>query len=316
MRRIPVTLFALVFVCCLSAPVAAASPPTIEYFAPSPLRNHEATARYSVDPEGLPTSYELQYGPASGDYLPHSYPWAGDLPAGSDPVMLKAELPAHFQGPLTPGHTYYWRVVAKNADGTTEGPEQQFTTTDEPAPEFATGAVTVLSPTSVTFEGTVDPQGNPLTGCRFRWVSDTTHTYAGFEKSYGGPPFRFGETVPCAESYAEIGSGTGPVTVHAEAAITTPGVYWVRLEGENAYEDAVAAGPGAEFDTPPLLVICGSGGCHSTSDPLTEALPKPTPSAAPLTQVLPHLVKNQRKKLKKHRRQLRRNAAIVAPRPR
>lgn len=317
MRRIQIALFALLLACCLPASVAAASPPSIEYFAPSPLRNHEATLRFAVNPNGHDTTYEVEYGREAGNYFEHNYPWTREVPAGTTPVKGKADIPAHFQGALGAGTEYHWRVKATNSAGTTVGPDQTFTTTDEPAPEFATGPVTVLTPTSVSFEGTVDPEGWPLTGCRFRWVTDTTHKYAGFEKWSATEMARFGQTVPCEESFGEIGAGTEPVAVHAQAAITTPGVYWVRLEGENAYEDAVAPGFGVEFNTlAPLLVICGSGGCHSTSDPLTETIPTATPAAAPLAGMPPHLTKKQRKKLKKQRRQLRRNAAIVAPRPR
>lgn len=320
MRRSGAVLFLLILACCLPASAAAASAPTIEYSAPSPLRNHEATLRFAVNPNGLDTSYEVEYGFEAGDYFEYNYPWDRELPAGTEPVAGKAEIPAHFEAKLQPATEYHWRVVATNSAGTTTGPDQVFTTPDEPPPVFTTGAVTVLAPTSVVFEGTVDPEGNPLTGCRFRWVSDTTHTYAGFEKSYGGPPNRFGETVPCAESAAEIGFGTDPVTVHAEATITTPGVYWVRLEGDNAYEDAVdTTNFGVEFDTrAPLVRICGSGqGCTSTSDPLTETVPTSSSPAAAIAAA-PQLKKKQRKKpaLKKKRRQLRHNAAIVAPRPR
>lgn len=294
--------------------VAAASPPTIEYFAPSPLRNHEATLRFAVNPNGHATTYEVEYGREAGNYFEHNYPWTREVPAGTTPVMGKADIPAHFQGMLGAGTEYHWRVIATNSAGTTVGPDQTFTTPDEPAPEFTTGAVTVLTPTLVRFEGTVDPGGWPLTGCRFRWVTESVYKHApGFEGYAANEMVSFGDAVPCEESPAEIGSGTEPVAVHADVTLLKPGRYWFRLEGENAYEDS--AGKGVELDTLPLLVVCGSGGCHSTSDPLTEAIPTPTPAAAPSVGALPHRMKKHGKKpLKKKRRQLRRNATIVAPR--
>lgn len=308
-------LLVLVWACCLPVSVAAASPPTIEYFAPSSIRNHEATLNFSIDPEGLATEFEIKYGTVPGVYNPYTY-WESELPAGNEPVTLKFKMPPYWAGKLGAGTEYHWYVTAKNAAGTTEGAVQHFTTTNGPKPVFVTGSASTPTSTSASFSGTVDPEGFPLTGCRFRYVTETVHKYAGFEKWAATEMARFGETVPCEESFAEIGSGTEPVTVHAQATIPTPGVYWVRLEGENAYEDAAASGPGIEFDTlaPPLLVICGSGGCHSTSDPLTEAFPTSTPSAAPLAGLPPQVMKKHGKKLKKHRRQLRRNAALVAPR--
>jgi hypothetical protein len=101
----------------------------------------------------------------------------------------------------------------------------------------------------LTFTGTVDPAGALLTGCRFRWVSPSTFHYAGFEKWAATEVVRFGETVPCKESPAEIGSGTEPVTVHGDAT-AEPGEWYFRLEGENAYEDATAFG-GTAFTVSP-----------------------------------------------------------------
>lgn len=243
MRRIATTLvLALLTLAVLPATALAAAAPTIEYSTPSPIRNHEATLRFSIDPEGLETSYETMYGTEAGNYHPFHEPIDGTLPAGDEPVLLEKKIPVFFEGALQPGTEYHWRVVASNSEGKTEGIDQVFTTTNGPKPIFSNGAATQTGLSSVSFSGIVDPEGASLTGCRFRYVDKTTFTMAGFEKWAATEEVRFGKTVPCEESLGEIGSGTEPVTVHGEATGLEPGEYVFRVEGENAYEDSVATG--------------------------------------------------------------------------
>lgn len=253
-KRAVAFLFVLVVSLCVPALAAAASAPSIEYGTPDPIRNHEAMLHFSIDPEGLETSYEVMYGEVGESYLPFHEPLDGVLPAGDEPVALEKLLPVFFEPPLQAGTEYHWRVVAKNAEGETVGGDQVFTTTNGPKPVFVTFSATQTGAESVTFTGTVDPEGAPLTGCRFRWVDKETFHQAGFEKAEGEGVARFGRTVPCEESSGEIGSGTEPVTVHGEGTEIKPGEYFFRVEGENAYEDATAFGGmpftvSAEFDT-------------------------------------------------------------------
>jgi hypothetical protein len=251
-------VLALLALAVLPAVALAAAAPTIEYSTPDPIRNHEATLRFSIDPEGLETSYEAMYGEEAGVYHPFHEPLDGTLPEGDEPVALAKKIPVFFEAPLKPGTEYHWRVVARNAEGETVGPDQVFTTTNGPKPIFSNGEATQTGVSSVSFTGTADPEGAPLTGCRFRYVDRMTFLMAGFEKWAATEMVRFGETVPCEESFAEIGSGTEPVTVHGEATGLEPGEYVFRVEGENAYEDSTPVGGvpftvSEEFDsgTPP-----------------------------------------------------------------
>lgn len=304
MRRSSLVLLALAGACCLPAAAAAAGPPTIEYLAPSPLRNHEATLRYTVDPEGLATEYVLEYGFEAGQYFPHTYPWAGELPAGEDPVLRTAEIPAHFEGGLLAGTEYHWRVVATNAAGTTEGPDQVFTTPNGPRARAVTLPATDQTLSAARLHGTVDPEGAPLTSCLFRYMKKSE--YYAYEGKYGNPfesvdwlsgkIHRHGPQVPCAESLAEIGSGGDPVAVHADLSGLDPEPYVFRLEGENEFDLGV---PGALLST--WLLPIG---------------PISVPSMTPLSTRAPP---PSRAKRRKHRRRhlrarLRHNTTIVAPR--
>ena len=305
MRRPAVLSLVLAWCLCVPALAAAASAPTIEYFAPSPLRNHEATLRFAVDPNGLETTYEVEYGTEAGSYFPNFGIRSGTLPAGEEPVTLEVEVPAFFEASLQAGTEYHWRVVAKNSAGTTEGPDQVFTTPDEPAPVFVTGTATQTGPGSVAFTGTVDPEGVPLTGCRFRYLDKITFTQAGFEKPAAGEIVRFGETVPCEEVPGEL-DGTAPIVVHAEVAGLEPGEYVFRVEGENAYEDAIASGV-------PFTVasLPAPGNLPPGNLPPSGVIP-PGLTKAPGLKTAPGLHKPRKKKLGK--RGVRRNATIVAPR--
>ncbi len=272
---------ALLALAMLPAAALAAAAPAIEYSTPSPIRNHEALLRFSIDPEGLETSYETMYGTEAGNYHPFHEPIDGVLPGGDEPVALEKKVPVFFEGPLEPGTEYHWRVVAKNAEGETEGTDQVFTTTNGPKPVFSNGEATQTGPSSVRFSGTVDPEGAPPTGCRFRYVDKVTFAMAGFEKWAATEMVRFGNTVPCQESLAEIGSGTEPVTVHGEATGLALGEFVFRVEGENAYEDSVATGGvpftvSADFGSvtpPPLGPPAGVPGPPAEAPPARKPCP-------------------------------------------
>ncbi|HEU5105955.1 MAG TPA: hypothetical protein VFU11_08940 [Solirubrobacterales bacterium] len=284
--------------------------PVIEYLAPSP-RNHEATVHFTIDPQGLETEYEVEYGSAEGEYHEFNEPWSGTLPAGDDPVERQATFPAFFEGPLSAGKTFHWRVVAKSAAGTTVGPDETFTTTDEPAALVTTSPVSEATTENVHFEGTVDPEGNPLTGCRFRWVTPSTYQFAGFEKWGATQVMRFGETVPCAESMEEIGDGTEPVSVHADVGGMEQGTYFVRLEVENAYEDT-APETGLEFrvTVPSEAGEVGKGCEHDPGcgPPAT----KPPVVTPPVGSPHPKAKKKPRKK--KRRQRVQHNTPLIARR--
>jgi hypothetical protein len=295
-RRAATTFaLALLALAVLPAAALAAAAPTIEHSTPSPIRNHEATLRFSIDPEGLETSYETMYGTEAGNYHPFHEPIDGVLPAGDEPVLLEKKIPVFFEAALQPGTEYHWRVVARNAEGETIGTDQVFTTTDGPKPIFGNGEATQTGPTSVGFSGTVDPEGAPLTGCRFRYVDKVTFIMAGFEKWAATEMVRFGTTVPCEESLGEIGSGTEPVTVHGEATGLEPGEYVFRVEGENAYEDSVPVGG------VPFTVSADFGAANPPPGPPFE-VPGPPAEAPPVRKPCPprHAKKHPARAKKHH----------------
>lgn len=294
-----------------AAPGAAApfgsEPPAIEYLAPDPLRNESATLRFKIYPNRLDTEYEVEYGDEAGNYNEFHYLWDGTVPAGEEPVTREAKLPAYWEGSLWPGTTYHWRVVARNAAGTTEGPDETFTTPDELPPALTT-SVTEATVANTHFTGTVDPEGHELTGCRFRWLPVGLYDGRMFEWHDAIGRIRLGFTVPCVESLEEIGSGSEPVAVHADVSGLEPGLHYVRLEAENAYEDG-ADWAGIPFEIPnPNEVGKGCEHDPGCGPPATKP-PVVTPP-----QATPRPPAKKKKKHKKNRRRAHRNAGISARR--
>lgn len=245
--------------------IAAAAAPAIEYSTPSPIRNNEATLRFSIDPQGLETSYEIEIAKV-GQGL-KSWGMPSLAPAGEAPVALEVDVPRYFEGGLTSGTQYHWRVTAWNDDGKTVGTDQLFTTTDGPTPVFSTATASQTGSDQVSLTGTVNPEGAALTDCSFRWVDKTIFTNAGFEKWAATEMVRFGETVPCGQSFEEIGSGTAAVPVSGLAVGLEPGEYVFRAEGENAFGKLVH-GQGVPFTVSANFGAAGSQGLEALGSSL------------------------------------------------
>lgn len=88
-----------------------------------------------------------------------------------------------------------------------------------PLPEVTTGRAAGLQPSSAVLHGTVDPSGAPLSDCHFEYGTEAT----------------YGQSVPCAQSPGQIGSGSAPVPVSAEVKGLAEGVtYHFRLDAADA----------------------------------------------------------------------------------
>jgi hypothetical protein len=97
-------------------------------------------------------------------------------------------------------------------------------------PDVTTGSVSNTHPTSVTFEGTVNPDGVQVTACKFEYRTATGSW----------------QSVACA---SEPGSGSSEVPVSAEATGLQPNTtYHYRLTASNA--NGANSGEDATFTTP------------------------------------------------------------------
>jgi DNA-binding beta-propeller fold protein YncE len=86
-------------------------------------------------------------------------------------------------------------------------------------PSVTMDAVSEQTPRSLTLNGTVDPEGKPVTSCLFEY--GTTSAY--------------GQSAPCSPEAGALGSGSAAVAVSAHITGLVPGnIYHYRLAVENA----------------------------------------------------------------------------------
>ncbi len=96
--------------------------PAVSTNAASGVFSAGATLNGSVNPEGQSTTYKFDYGTSTsyGSSVPSP---AGSAGSGTSTVNESATLNG-----LRSGTTYHYRIEATNATGTTNGPDQTFTT--------------------------------------------------------------------------------------------------------------------------------------------------------------------------------------------
>jgi hypothetical protein len=99
-------------------------PPTVTTAAAEVQESGEAaTLKGDVNPNGLSTTYQFEYGTAPGTYTT-TVPVVAES-AGSG---IEAKAVSYEVSGLTPGKTYYYRITATNSAGKSSGGEVSFTT--------------------------------------------------------------------------------------------------------------------------------------------------------------------------------------------
>jgi hypothetical protein len=135
----------------LVAPVGAATLPSAVTGPPSAVSFTGATVSGDLNANGLVTSWAFQYGNTSALGLSTAFDEVGATPASEVPVS------AGLTG-LTPGTTYYYRLVAKNADGTAYGAEASLHTLAL-APTISKTSISAVSDTSSQVDVEINPHG-------------------------------------------------------------------------------------------------------------------------------------------------------------
>jgi DNA-binding beta-propeller fold protein YncE len=97
-------------------------PPVIDSTSVADVTSGEATVKAQVNPESSDTAFHIEYGSTTAYGTTAPVP-DGDLGAGSSDVAVSQQLTG-----LQPSTTYHFRVVAVNAFGTTDGPDQALVT--------------------------------------------------------------------------------------------------------------------------------------------------------------------------------------------
>lgn len=161
---------------------------------------------------------------------------------------------------LSPGTTYHFQLVARNAAGATLGEDQTFTTGTPPgSPNAVTGTATEVSETGARLNGTVNADG--LTSSyRFEWGTGGDYTQT--------------------TSPLQAGSDHSSLAESATLSGLAPGeTYNFRIVAENA--SGAATGSGQQFTTnsPPP-------GTPSAPSVLTPITPLATQPASPPPAVI------------------------------
>ena len=133
----------------------APKPPSASTGAASSVSFDSATLAGTVNPNGVQTAYYFQYGESSGYGIQTSEASAG---AGTANESVSASVSG-----LAASKTYHFRLVAVSTAGTTDGPDQTFTTAATPAPGVATESAKGATSDSATVTGIVAPHGVPTT---------------------------------------------------------------------------------------------------------------------------------------------------------
>jgi hypothetical protein len=150
MRKLILGLVAVGALACAPAALAATSP-TVAPAATTSISETEATLHGTVNPNGIATTYQFDWGPttALGKAAPVTAVSAG---AGTAAVAEHTTLTD-----LSPDTTYYYTLVATNGDGSSTTPVETFKTTGNPAPAPITGAASDVGRYQATLTGSINP---------------------------------------------------------------------------------------------------------------------------------------------------------------
>jgi len=131
------------------------------------VASFSATLNGSLNPHGLTTSVQFQYGPTT------SYGFT--TPVQTQTGNTLRNITANIIG-LSASHIYHFRIVASNSGGTHFGSDRTFTTLSATgAPVVTTNPATTVASFSATLNGSLDPHG----------LTTTVHFQYGTTTSYG-----------------------------------------------------------------------------------------------------------------------------------
>ena len=188
-----------------------------------------ATLKGQVNPNGLATTYQFEYGTSPGVYtvtVPVSAESAG---SGTESKAVSYKTTG-----LVRGKTYYYRITATNSAGKSNGNQSSFTTPD--APGATTLAATGVTRKCAQLKGTVEPHGLTTE----YWFEYGTTTSYGTKSSVGEA------------------SGQSATSVERQVCSLTPNtLYHFRLVAKNAF--GTANGSDQSLTTIPAVTLSVGG---------------------------------------------------------
>jgi hypothetical protein len=188
-----------------SIAAAAAALPSVVTGPPSGVVVTEATLSGDVDPNGAPTTYDFEYG-TGPDYGLQTTPV--NAGAGVQDQGVAARLDG-----LTPGTTYYYRLVARSSAGASYGSAATFHTPAH-APTIETSSFADVGDSSATVTAAIEANG----------LASTWYVRYGTSGAFG-----------LVSPTRALGSSTGPVTVSMPLRrLVAHTSYYVQVVATNA----------------------------------------------------------------------------------
>jgi hypothetical protein len=216
-----------------------------------------------INPNYQKTTYAFEY--ATNKALTGAISVAGENPLPEEVGTQLASVPL---AGLQPRTVYYYRVVAKNGTGTTDGPVEEFTTLATPL--VTTGEAREITRTTAEVSGTANPGGVP-THVQVAYVNQEGFEAVGGSKAAN--PYADGRLTPTTSIAG------ADFTAHSIGAVQlrelTPGTtYHFAVIASNSI--GVTIGPDQTFTTsaptPPVVVTGEPVGIAQMSATLTGSV--------------------------------------------
>ena len=148
-------------------PPPMTGPPVVTTNPATFIASFSATLDGSLNPHGLTTTFHFQYGTTTS----YGLTTAPQTQTGNSSRNVSANI-----GSLMASHTYPFRIVASNADGTRMGADRVFTTLTMTGPPIViTNPASNVTASSATLHGSLDPHS----------LTTTVHFQYGTTTSYG-----------------------------------------------------------------------------------------------------------------------------------
>jgi alpha-tubulin suppressor-like RCC1 family protein len=271
----------------------------------------QARLEGDVNPYYQSTTCDFQYTPEA-QYALEGFTGATAVPCAPSPLGANAagisEAVAATADGLQAGVTYYYRLIAHNPTGTSEGPvapaTASFTTVGPANP--STGPAEQLSQHSAALTGAVNPD-HLITRYHFEYASEAAYTQARTEGKQD--PYINGRST----SEGETGSGASrePVPATPIAELDAGTTYHYRLVATN--QAGTRYGQDQTLTTVSESTPSPTEGSTSTPTPPTQSVSPslPTPSGTPLPPAVMHVRQSARRWREGH--QLARVSANKTP---
>jgi plastocyanin len=232
--------------------VSGPAAPVVSTGSAGAVSETEATLNGTVNPSEQATTYRFEYGTTTAYGQKTTEESAG---SGSSPVDKSAPVSG-----LAPSTTYHFRLVAKNATGTSFGLDRTFTTIGPPS--ATTGSATLVTDASARLNGSFNPGGFQAT---YFFEYGTTTAYG----SKTGP--------------GSAGNGTSVASVSmAVAGLSPETTYHFQLVAENIAgtafggDQTFTTATEPPLESPPSIIPPAAG---------PAPVPPIAPSSPPATRI-------------------------------